>query len=104
MYIQIDEEYLRKNKKRMNEIAKEELLDEEEAKDVLIDTDMEANVTIEEFNSERGTLLVTIDSELGYVSVEVPIHEDIAFEIVEWLKEKGEKLARLIRLSKNEIE
>jgi len=99
MDIQLNEKYLKDNEDRMKRMAKEELGDED-AKDILIESGMEANVAIDEFSD--GELSVTVDSELGCFSFSVPITDEVAFKIIRYMKEKAEKLKRLLDLTKIE--
>jgi len=95
MYIHINEKYLEKNRKKAKEEAISSLYEEE--KDSLLFEDLKGTIEVDEFTD--GKLLVHEDNDLGYFSTEIMIDDDLAFDIIEYMKKKGEKIKRLIQLT-----
>jgi len=95
MYVNIDETYLEKNKSKAKKKAIEDF-GGEDSKGELLFPELKGDVEIEEFND--GILLCSIDNDLGYFSFELEINDDMAFEIIEYMKSKGEKIKRLVNL------
>jgi len=93
MYIDLDKKYLKKNWKRMEKAAEEEFTVE----DRLLDENLRSEVEIGEFAD--GILCVNVNSDVGFMSIDVPISDDLIFDMIEYLKEKGERLNRLIKLT-----
>ena len=70
--------------------------DEDEDESLLIDECMMGDV---EFNKQDQTLLINFSTDYGFSSVEIPISDDLIFEMIEHLRKKGEKIKRLVNLT-----
>lgn len=92
MYIQLNKDYLQKNKKLMEKAAEEY---EAENSYLIEDTKQE---TFHDLEFDDGNLRVNIETEVGLVSTNVPIDDDLALEIVNYLKSKGIRIKRLINI------
>lgn len=98
MYVDIYEEWLNKNRKRMRKEAIEEF-GKKKGKNRLLDSEVLGNIDI---RFDNGRLFVDINSELGFFSADVKIDDEMVFEIIEYLKEKGAKIKRLVGLAESD--
>ena len=96
MYVSLDKKYLEKTKDEASKRCAAEF-GEDEGKDGLLYEDLDVRSVELEF--DNGRLLWSGETDLGFFSIEIDLDDDIAFEIIEYMKEKGEKLKRLINLS-----
>lgn len=94
MYIQLNKQYLEENEKEMIETAKEN-----ECEDALI-VEATEQETYHDIEFDHGKLMVNVKTELGWISCNVPIDDDLAFQIVDYVKMKGKKIKRLINIGK----
>lgn len=50
-----------------------------------------------EFNN--GALSVSESNEYGYFNITIDVDDELAFEIIEYMRKKGEKIKRLVQLA-----
>jgi len=100
MYMNLSKSWLKANEKKMIKEANDNFSKEDNADDILLDSDVKSKVRIEEFSD--GKLIIDADGDFGYLSFEVGISDDLAFEIINHMKCKGEKIVRLVKLCENE--
>lgn len=95
VYLSLDKKFFVKNMKSMEEKALKDM-GSEDGKDILLaDFDFEYP---EELYFEDGSIHASFDTPLGFISVNFKINDDVAFKIVEHLREKGLRLKKLINL------
>lgn len=94
MYLSLSKKYLKDNQKSMEAAAILALGKEAECLLVEDLTDKMLDPTFED-----GVLNVGVDTEAGYFGVDIPIDDELAFEIIAYMKLKGEKMKRLIKLA-----
>lgn len=97
MYINLNKKYLEDNKKQM---AKDAIsnIGNPEGKDNLLCEDIKDSIEGLEFKD--GCLSVDIENGFGWFSFDVDIDDDIAFQIIEHMKKKGQEIKRLIDLTR----
>ena len=95
MYINLNKKHLKNTMKKANKECIEDW-GEDEGKDTLLYGDL--NDTIENIEFNKGILDVSFSNELGYFSFDLDIDDDLAFEIIEYMKSKGREIKRLINL------
>ena len=92
-YLNLDEEYLEKNKKKMKKLAIEDMGDD--GKDSLrIDIKDEVD-----FEFDKGTITLDSCSDMGFISVKYTLDDNECMEIVEYMKKKASKLKELLKLN-----
>ena len=96
MYVNLDKNFLDKNMKKMEKNAKE-VFGDEDGKDQLVLETIESTISDIEFDD--GNLTIGVDSDMGYFSIDVDIDDELAFDIIDHMKKKGEKIKRLVNLA-----
>ena len=101
MYVDLNKNYIEKTKKEANDRAKEMYGDgDESSKTQLIyeGEQLDKSSEFDELYFEDGNIHISLSNDLGYFNLEIPVKDDLAFEIIEYMKSKGEKIKRLINL------
>ena len=96
MYVNLDKNFLDKNMKKMEKNAKE-VFGDEDGKDQLVLETIESTISDIEFDD--GNLTIGVDSDMGYFSIDVDIDDELAFDIIDHMKKKGEKIKRLVNFA-----
>ena len=104
MYMELNGKELKKNWKKLNEKAKEDYSEnDEELKNEPLLEPREEQEEIHEVNFDKdGNLQVSLSTKYGYFSFEIEIDDNTAFEIIDYMKNKGEKIRRLVKLAEGE--
>ncbi|MFA5395273.1 MAG: hypothetical protein WC346_04565 [Methanogenium sp.] len=102
-YICIEGQSIKKDWNKLREKNDERFSDDkennEEEQSLLID-----NLILDEvrFDEKEQTLSVCIGSDYGFGFLEIPISDDLIFEMINHLRLKGEKIKRLVNLTEGE--
>lgn len=92
----LNKSWLKKHEKDMADEAVSEL-GEEDGKDNLISNTLDETIESVEFSD--GRLLIDFSSDAGWFSVTLDVDNQLAFQIVEYLKAQGKEIKRLINLA-----
>jgi len=92
MYVNLNEKFLERTKKK----AKEKSISEsgDDGKDNLMYEEINENIVIDEITDEH--ILVSIDSDLGYISFEIPLTADVLEDLLGMVIKKMNKIKTLI--------
>jgi len=96
MYIDLNAKWLKENWDRLLKAAVDEF-GEEDGEDLL--HDQEVKHTAESLEFSDGVLNVSVDSDFGYVGLEIEIPDDLIFEMVDHIKEKGNKYKEYLKFA-----
>ena len=102
MYVELQGKELKKDWKDLNKEAIDSDLNDENIKkdERLLIQDDEPDIIDISFDKNDEEIFFAVANKYGYFSVNVPLDDDLMFEIVECLKSKGEKIERLLDLNK----
>jgi hypothetical protein len=98
-YIQIEGKTLKEDWNKLreeNDIKFSEDTDNEELQSIVISDLTDDSVY---FNEKNQSLEVSLDSKYGFGYIEFKVSDDLIFEMIEHLKQKGEKIKRLVNLA-----
>lgn len=102
MYVELQGKELKKDWKKLIENAKDSdpnNKDIEKDEKLLIDDDEEEIVALE-FHKDGEKIFYAVVNKYGDFSFDIPLNDDLMFEIVDCLKGKADKIERLIDLNK----
>jgi len=102
MYVELQGKELKKDwkdllKKAINSDPNDENIGKEER--LLIEDENPEILTLE-FDKNNEKIFLTITHKYGYFSFDIPLDDDLMFEIVECLKSKAEKIKRLLEFNR----
>jgi len=86
LYLHINKEHLDKTKEEANKRSKES---DETSKDYLWD---DLNFKVEDMELDKGSLCVSGETDLGYISLDFDLDLDVAIDVINFYMKKLEKL------------
>jgi len=93
MYVRLNEKFLEKTKEEAKETAISQMGDED-GKDNLLWEDTVGKIEIEEITDEY--ICVSIDSKLGYFSVDIPLTSDVLEDLLGVVIKKMNKIKTML--------
>lgn len=102
MYVELQGKELKKDWKELNKIAIEEDPNDKTIKEEerLLIKDENPEIAHIEFEKGDEQINFAVTNKYGWFSFDIPLDDDLMFDIVECLKSKGTKIERLINLNK----
>lgn len=94
MYLSLSKKYLEENRKAMEKEALEQSGDD--GKDDLLYTD-EKEAKIEHI--EKNNITLSCDSKIGYLSIDVDLSDEDIFELIDYMREKANKMKKMLILA-----
>ena len=95
----IYKEEFEKRKKGALDNAKKEGVEDESS---MIFNDLSNKIDHIEFDKKTHELTIDYENEIGWFDVTIEVDDDLAFEIIDALKRKANKIKRLINLTEND--